>query len=203
MIKHFTGRLVAAAAVCCSLAACEGGDSDSTTIDSAILADDSVINDSDDGSINDDVALASPATGFDGTWESNCAQELPFAGSEFQQATLVAEGNTSTSTIRSFLDSDCSVPSNPAVAISEFSSQFPGGSVTTPLGEASFIDDRLVGFVIDGFDAFELGQQTGVDPVQYNIFLVGTDGRLYFGEPGFTLEDRPTELKTDVFFTRQ
>jgi len=136
VMKHFTGRLVAAAAICCSLAACGGSESDSTTIDSAILADDSVI--------NDDVALASPATGFDGTWESNCAQELPFAGSEFQQATLVAEGNTSTSTIRSFLDSDCSVPSNPAVAISEFSSQFPGGSVTTPLGETSFIDDRLV-----------------------------------------------------------
>ena len=186
-MKFFTGRVVLAAAICCGLTAC-GSDSDST-IDS-FLADDGL-------------TAAPQATGFDGTWESNCAQELPFAGSEFQQATLVADGNTYTTTIRSFLDSDCSVASEPAVTTTEFSSQLPGGSVTTSLGEASFIDNTLTGLDIDGFDAFTLSQQTGVNPVQYNIFLVGSDGRLYFGEPGFELDERPTELKTDVFFTLQ
>jgi len=94
-MKFFTGRVVLAAAICCGLTAC-GSDSDST-IDS-FLADDGL-------------TAAPLTTGFDGTWESNCAQELPFAGSEFQQATLVADGNTYTTTIRSFLDSDCSVAS--------------------------------------------------------------------------------------------
>ena len=197
-MKLFTGRIVLAASVCCGLAACGSSDSDSTAIDSAIFADDGST-----GSPEPDETLASAAIGFDGTWESNCAQELPFAGAEFQQATLVADGNEYSTTIRAFLDSDCSVPSDPAVTTSVFLSQFPGGSVTTPLGEASFIDNTLVGLDIDGFDAFEFGQQTGVIPVQYNIFLLGSDGRLYFGEPGFSLDARPVELKTDVFFTLQ
>jgi len=206
-MKLYNRHLVAAAAVCIALTACGSSDDDSSVSDSASTNGDGT------GDSTGADGTSSPAPGatpgavvgaFDGTWESNCAQQLPIPGSEFQQATLVADGDAYTTTIRSFQDSDCSVPSQPAVAVSDFSVEFPGGSVPTPFGDASFIDVTLEGLVIDGFDAFAIGQQTGVTPgVQFDIFVIGTDGLLYFGVPATSEADRPTEVKEDVFFTLQ
>lgn len=213
-MKLFTGRALAVAAVCCGLAACGGSDPDSGGIDTtAISAED----DSTGGVVSDDqsdaagtsspapgVTAGATAGGFDGTWESNCARELPIAESEFLQATLIADGDAYTTIVRTFGDSDCSVPVVPGVVTSDFSVEFPGGSVATPFGDATFIDVTLEALDIDGFDAFAIGQQTGVaSAAGFDIFVIGSDGFLYFGSPADNVDDRPTEVQTNIFFTLQ
>ena len=214
-MKLFNRHFLVAAAVCVTLAACGSSDDDSTDSGSVSSGGNGTGENSGTGTGTETSAgdTSAPAPGvtsgpqvsaFDGTWESNCAQQLPIPGSEFQQATLVADGDAYTTTIRSFQDSDCSVPSQPAVAVSDFSIQLPGGSVPTPFGDATFIDLMLEGLVVDGIDAFAVGQQTGITPgVQFDIFVIGSDGLLYFGVPASSAAARPTEVNTDVFFTLQ
>ena len=203
-MKLINRHSVTAAVVCLALSACGSSDDDSSVSDSAPSNGDGT-------GTGDAGGTSSPAPGapgplmsaFDGTWESNCAQELPIPGSEFQQATLVADGDAYTTTIRSFSDSDCSVPAVPSVVVSDFSIQLPGGSVPTPFGDATFIDVMLEGLTIDGFDSFALSQQIGIPSAQFDIFVIGSDGLLYFGVPALSAENRPTEVNTDVIFTLQ
>ena len=204
-MKLINRHSVAAAVVCLALSACGSSDDDSSVSDSAPSNGDGT-GTGDAGGTSSPAPGATPGplmSAFDGIWESNCAQELPIPGSEFQQATLVADGDAYTTTIRSFSDSDCSVPAVPSVVVSDFSIQLPGGSVPTPFGDATFIDVMLEGLTIDGFDSFALSQQIGIPSAQFDIFVIGSDGLLYFGVPALSAENRPTEVNTDVIFTLQ
>lgn len=189
------------------LAACGSDDDDDSSGTDSSGADTDL---SDTGA--NPAGTSSPAPGttpaelvsaFDGTWVSNCTQELSVTGfSEYQRITLVADADLLTRTVNSYTDTDCSVAAVPAVAISENSMQFPEGEVTTTQGPAAFVDITQESIEVDGFDASALQQTIGFD-VEYNIYVVGVDGRLYFGVPALSAETRPDVLNTDVYFEAQ
>ncbi len=205
--------------LCLALVACDSDDDDATDAAGSNLESmqettqdaDTGLPDSTDTNENE-AGTSSPAPAstpaaivsvFDGVWASNCAQELSVLGvSEFQQVTLEVVADTFVRTINSFTDSDCSVASVPSTVVSEHSMQFPEGEVDTIRGVASFVDITLETIAVDGVDASGLQQTIGID-AEFNIFVVGDDGRLYFGVPGLSAADRPTELHPTVFFEAQ
>lgn len=157
----------------------------------------------------DSGSTSSPAPGvtpgaeinvFDGTWVSNCAQEIPSSDAAFQRATLVVSGDAYNSTVNFYTDSDCSVQDDPATVISDFSMQFPEGSATTPQGVAPYVDITTETLEVDGVDMSAI---TGLNTVLYNIYSVASDGRLYFGTPTLSAGNRPSVLNTRVFFELQ
>ena len=165
------------------------------------------------GSENTDSSggTSSPAPGADqappivsaleGTWSSGC---FPFQGGGNEQSrllTLAVEGSTSVSTMFSYSDLNCSVPVIPSiengVAIESSmvnSVEFPEQTVTTSLGEASFINFTTVSMTVDGVTEI-LGSST-----RFTIFLITDDGQLFFGAGGASNspESRPQTL--DLFF---
>lgn len=142
-----------------------------------------------------------------GSFTSGCVFD-PLSGSSegsFTE-TITVEGNTLVGTLLSFTDNDCTVPALPAEFVTEESFVLPGGSVTTSLGEAAFIDVTLESLTEDGELTSEFLALTEPD-VTFTIFLITTDGLWFSGET-FGINDgsspalRPATLDTDFAFTR-
>lgn len=198
-------RVVMTSLLCFGLAACGSDDDDSGMTDAT---------GSDAGNGDDSSSTSGPALGvtptdpvsvFDGTWVSNCTEELSLTGvSEFQRITLGVNADAFTRTINSYTDSDCSVAATPATLVSQHSMQFPEGEAATTQGSAPFVDITLEEVSVDGVDVTAAQQLLGTtNTIEYNIYVVGADGFLYFGVPGLTAADRPGELNTNVFFELQ
>ncbi len=147
---------------------------------------------------------------IDGTWVSNCGPVV----NEFEMVTLVIADGVENRTIRSFTDSDCSVPSVPGVLEIESSLEFPAGVTQTSMGDASFINQMVESLTIEGVSATpaevaiftgSLGFDLDIDfDNQMDIFLLASDGRLFFGDRGLSnVDERPQTLNTAIFYTQQ
>jgi len=209
-MKLNTIRFIATTVVCLGLAAC-GGSSNNNNGSAGMGSADMGGNGSDG---DNGAGTSGPAPGtspeettaaYNGTWMTSCAQEgtefIP--GSEYQRITLVVDGAAYKSTINSYTDSDCSVAAFPSMVESDFSMQFPGGTVSTPQGDAALVDITMETVLVDNIDATAAGQLFGAFNVQYNIIAIGTDGMLYFGIPSPNVSARPATLKTSLPFTLQ
>lgn len=214
-------RCIATAVVCLGLAACGGSSSDNNSASGSAnmdgTGDGTGTGGNGDATANgsgNSAGTSGPAPGtspgetttaFNGIWMTNCAQEgtefIP--GSEYQRMTLEVDGSAYKSTIKSYTDSDCSVAAFPSMVESDFSMQFPGGTVSTPQGDASLVDITMETVLIDSVDATIAGQLFNAFDVQYNIMAIGTDGMLYFGIPSPSESARPTGLKTSLPFAKQ
>ena len=138
---------------------------------------------------------------IDGSWTTGC---FPFEGggdSQSRVLTLVIEGDTSVFTAFSYSDLNCSVPATPidGVIATESSNtdslEFPDQTVSTSLGEASFINFTTESFTNDGVT--EPGSGT-----VFSIFIIDDD-RLFFGAGASTTpENRPLTLDLFFFYTR-
>lgn len=138
---------------------------------------------------------------MDGSWTTGC---FPFEGggdSQSRVLTLVIEGDTSVFTAFSYSDLNCSVPATPidGVIATESSNtdslEFPDQTVSTSLGEASFINFTTESFTNDGVT--EPGSGT-----VFSIFIIDDD-RLFFGAGASTTpENRPLTLDLFFFYTR-
>ena len=193
------------------LTACGGSDSGSGAADSGEVSDGAVVEGGSSENTDSADDTISPTPGVDqvapivsaleGTWTSGC---FLFEGNGNEQSrllTLAVEGSTSVSTMFSYSDLNCSVPVIPSiengVAIESSmvnSVEFPEQTVTTSLGEASFINFTTVSMTVDGVTEI-LGSST-----RFTIFLITDDGQLFFGAGGASNspESRPQTL--DLFF---
>jgi len=139
---------------------------------------------------------------IEGSWTTGC---FPFEGggdSQSRVLTLVIEGETSVFTTFSYSDLNCSVPVTPisGVIATESSNtdslEFPEETVTTSLGEASFINFTTESFTTDGVTVSGGG-------TVFTIFIIDDEDRLFFGAgSGNSPETRPATLDLFFFYTR-
>ena len=147
---------------------------------------------------------------FDGRWETDClVDDIDGSGIgvSFERVFLVLSGGDYVQTINSFLDSDCSVDDDPAVGVITGNYSFPGGSVSTAFGQAQFIDVTPESIVLDG-EAFSgeelmLLEDAGFFDTEFDIIVIGTDGRLYGGSDiGLTPDTRPQTIDPEFSYRR-
>ena len=141
------------------------------------------------------------AGALDGDWTTGCFLFDGEGNTQSSLLTLSISGTSSTFTAFSYSDLDCSVP-----AISETGAvilngnedilEFPDETVTTTLGEASFINFTTQSSIVDSMPV----PPEFFEPITlYSIYTITNDGRLFFGSSSSTTPaNRPTTL--DVFF---
>ena len=179
-----------------------GGDKNDTTTENTNSTDMT----STPTDVDNPIAGTSDPTGrLDGTWVSACnfaEREIAiFSGDSFE---ILEEF---------FLDENCTEPDTEETAFKFAGSiEFPAGSTQTELGTAYWINRTLEIISDDGVplsgDSLLLANETGAFNTQYDIFLISSDEKLFFGVDDFDLalqtpETRPTQLDTGVEYTRQ
>jgi len=139
---------------------------------------------------------------LDGTWTTGCFQFQGGGSSRSRLLTLVINQDSSVFTTFSYSDLDCSIPVIPVdgVIATESSNtdrlEFPDETVTTTLGEASFINFTNESFTTDGMTTPGSG-------TLFSIYLIDDDGQLFFGDgAGTTAQTRPLTLDVFFFYTR-
>ena len=148
--------------------------------------------------------VASVTSGLVGDWTTGCFAFDGVFSTQSELLTLSFDDNTEVFNSASFSDLNCTVPTispetGAVVASTTVNSlEFPGESVTTSLGDASFINFTTESTTVDGVPVSEefLGQR------RFSIYSVSEDGRLFFGRSGNTPESRPTTLDVFFFFVR-
>jgi len=149
------------------------------------------------------------SSALDGTWRFDCQAD---GDDEFEKGTMTIAGGTATSVVSIYTDSDCSVPAEFANGRAVQSLEFPGGSVQTSLGTATFVNVTLESTEVNGapLTAEEIAvlQELGVYDTEYDLFLITAEGRLYFGDfigdlDGTTPARRPTDVDPEYFLVRQ
>ena len=151
---------------------------------------------------------------LEGSWTTGCVlEDENFPEDGYTIFNLTIEGDTLDAVEFGFTDSACSIPTIDSATIEiSFSLEFPDGSVTTSLGEASFIDLTPESVTIDGEQLTPAQQaaleELGLFDTVFDIFLIDSEGRLYFGDTDVegqnatTAEMRPQTLDTFGAFIR-
>ena len=141
------------------------------------------------------------AGALDGDWTTGCFLFDGEGNTQSSLLTLSISGTSSTFTAFSYSDLDCSVPAiseTGAVILNgnEDTLVFPDETVTTTLGEASFINFTTQSSIVDSMPV----PPEFFEPITlYSIYTITNDGRLFFGSSSSTTPaNRPTTL--DVFF---
>ncbi len=148
------------------------------------------------------ISVPATASALEGDWTTGCFPFDRTANTQSALLTLSISGTSSVYTAYSYSDFNCSVPAispdTGAVIVNgnEDFLEFPEESVSTSLGEASFINFTTVSITVDSMPV----PSEFVEPTTlYSIYRITDDGRLYFGNGASTsLEARPLTL--DVFF---
>jgi len=116
---------------------------------------------------------------LEGTWRFDCQSDGDGEDEEFEKGTLTVSGTTATSVVASYIDSDCTIPGEFANGRLVTSLEFPGGSVQTSLGAATFVNFTLESSEVNGvpLSAEEIAvlEQFGVFDTEYDIFLVSAE----------------------------
>ncbi len=156
---------------------------------------------------------AAPSTALNGSWTSGCVlADAEFPEEGFSVTNLTINGDTAQTSLFNYTDSACTQPDIPAEVQLESSIAYPNGTVSTPRGEAIFVDVTIESVTFDGQapSGELLTQLQGNDffAVDYGIAVVGDDGLLYFGDAtienqnGTTPETRSITLDTSEALTR-
>lgn len=186
---------------------CGSDDDDNTNSNSSQVSDETNMpaDVSDETSMPADVndtgsSGADPSGLLDGTWVVCDFGELD---------TLTVIGNTATIRTDDFLDDDCTQPdTESSVDVSELSLEFPSGTTQTSLGTAYWTNATLESITFDGVaptaDQLELLQENNLFETQFDIYIVPSDGNLYFGEGvGDSADTRPTQIDLTRPWIRQ
>ena len=128
---------------------------------------------------------------LDGNWITECFLTQGQGNTQSSMLTLLFDANSSVYTEYAYSDTNCSVPAifpDTGAAVEniviEDTLSFPEESVSTPLGDAPFIN-------------FTNGPAT-----RYSIYRI-TDAQLYFGDGiSDTPENRPTTIDEFFYYTR-
>ncbi len=141
----------------------------------------------------------SASSAFQGDWTRACFLEEEGL---YVVDNVTISGSSLLSSIFRYTDANCTNPSIPAELKFFANIEFPGGSTTTPLGEAPHINFTPTGSENDGI--FTVAEQA---QVIYSIGLV-SDGKLYDRLDddefdGSTIEKRSTEINESFFWVRQ
>ena len=146
--------------------------------------------------------VASIVSALEGDWTTGCFPFDRTANTQSSLLTLSISGTSSVYTAYSYSDFNCSVPAispdTGAVIINgnEDILEFPEQSVTTSLGEASFINFTTVAATVD---SMPVPAEFFEPSTWFSIYTITDDGRLFFGNgASFSEEARPLDL--DVFF---
>lgn len=191
-----TVRVSLCAVASAGLVACGGGSS-SGIIPDGISAPDGI-------GVPD--LAENPLSALEGTWIRSCSLIDPDdAESGYGIETTVVTGSIATSTLFAFSDNLCATALTPFEFLTVESLEFPPGSVTTSMGEASFIDSTIEEFTADGEPVTDLSE-FGLLENTFNIFLITDDELVFSGDldeaAGDSPETRPTTLDPDTFFIR-
>jgi len=115
-----------------------------------------------------------------------------------------------TTKLFNYADDACTTPGIPAVVEVVARLEFPEGTVTTPLGEARFVNTTITGIKWDGIAPPATNQAAleanGAFETEYDLILV-VDSTLYGGDisqagVGDSAETRATTLDTESAFMR-
>ncbi len=139
-------------------------------------------------------------TRYEGSYNIVC---VSFDPGQWETEELTVTGPTGTLVATAFSDDQCTNQIFTQTITADLS--YPGGTQSTELGDADFVDITFTSLVIDGVEE-DLSDVPESDLMEFDILLL--DGiNLYFGDnteeaDGSTAENRPTTLES-IPFVRQ